>query len=112
MLCLSLDMLSNGLNAMKYCGAVFSPHSSRSVERLTSSLEYAGSLMEGLDCGKDHVHGLAVPIHAAGIWCCMHMRHLICLAMETHMLSSLCMGPLCGKLWVSWSMLQESGAYA
>ena len=41
--------------------------------------------------------GLAVPIHAAGIWCCIHVRRWIRSAMETHMLSSLCMG----KLWTS-----------
>ena len=52
--------------------------------------------------------GLAVPIHAAGIWC--YVWRWICSAMETHMLSSLCLGPVCGKLWVSQSMLQESGA--
>ena len=43
--------------------------------------------------------GLAVPIHAAGIWCCAW--RWICSAMETHMLSRLCMGPLCGKLYMS-----------
>ena len=43
MLCLALDMLSNGL--INSYGAVFTPHSSWSVERLTSSLGYAGGLI-------------------------------------------------------------------